>query len=564
MAKKIVTLYIDDTSVRLLVAQGKQIKIWAEMPLEPGLVKNALVINEEEVAARIKRLFKVQNIRENRVHIGISGLHCLSRPITLPQLPKDMLTEAITREAKRVLPVPLEQLYLSWLPIPGRNGKTEVFLVAVPRKTADSLLKTLRRAGLRPQFMDLKPLLLAGAVEESTAIIVDAQPTEFDIVIMAEGVPQPVRTMSFPDEAMSWQKKLTVVSEELDRTIEFYNANNPEQPLAPTVPIYVSGELAIQPELCQALSEKMGNPVLPLPSPLAYPSGLDPNRYMANIGLAFQQLPSGKKAEPSVTSLNSLPASYLPETFSITRVLAAIGGAVILGIIISLVMLIQSAAADTLLLQKQLDTIILRTTQGKVMLDSIERLEQKVIEAEVSRDNFTAALSNLETLSTGVNQNLELITERVPSSVTLTRINYSNNMLVINGLSPSEKGVLSYLDALNSSGGFAEIIVSNMTRINDDWMDFTLLGDLKKPGTAVSDVEVALKNLPTAIILTNVSYSDSALTINGRSENEDQLLFYLQRLEDSGRFSEVTVTNMTRTEGGGMDFILVIKRGVEK
>lgn len=563
MAKKIVTLYIDDTSIRLLVAQGKQIKKWAEMPLEPGLVKNAIVINKEEVAARIKGLFKAQEIRENRVNIGISGLHCLSRPITLPQLPKDMLTEAIIREAKRVLPMPPEQLYLSWFPVPGRDGKPQVFLVAVPRKTADSLLKTLRQAGLRPQFMNLKPLLLAGSVKESTAIIADAQLTEFDIVIMADGVPQPVRTISFPDEAMSWEKKLKVVSEELDRTIKFYNSNNPEQPLAPTVPIFVSGELAKQPELCQALSREMGHPVLPLPSPLECPGGLDPNRYMANISLAFQQLPSGKKAEPSVTSLNSLPISYLPETFSLTRVLAATGSAVIIGIIVFLVMLIQSAAADTLLLQKQLDTTIQRITREQGLVDTIERLEQKVTEAEVSRDSFTSALSSLETLGNGVNGNLELITESVPSPVNLTRINYTTNMLIITGQSPSEKGILSYLDALNSSGGFTEITVSDMTRISDELMNFTLLGDLKKPDTAAGDVEVALKNLPATITLTKVSYSDGTLTINGRSADEDQLLFYLQSLEDSGRFSEVTVTSMTRIPGEGMDFVLVIRRGVQ-
>lgn len=563
MAKKIVTLYIDDTSIRLLVAQGKQIKKWAEMPLEPGLVKNAIVINKEEVAARIKGLFKAQEIRENRVNIGISGLHCLSRPITLPQLPKDMLTEAIIREAKRVLPMPPEQLYLSWFPVPGRDGKPQVFLVAVPRKTADSLLKTLRQAGLRPQFMNLKPLLLAGSVKESTAIIADAQLTEFDIVIMADGVPQPVRTISFPDEAMSWEKKLKVVSEELDRTIKFYNSNNPEQPLAPTVPIFVSGELAKQPELCQALSREMGHPVLPLPSPLECPGGLDPNRYMANISLAFQQLPSGKKAEPSVTSLNSLPISYLPETFSLTRVLAATGSAVIIGIIVFLVMLIQSAAADTLLLQKQLDTTIQRITREQGLVDTIERLEQKVTEAEVSRDSFTSALSSLETLGNGVNGNLELITESVPSPVNLTRINYTTNMLIITGQSPSEKGILSYLDVLNSSGGFTEITVSDMTRISDELMNFTLLGDLKKPGTAAGDVEVALKNLPATITLTKVSYSDGILTINGRSADEDQLLFYLQSLEDSGRFSEVTVTSMTRIGDEGMDFVLVIRRGVQ-
>jgi len=36
MAKKVVTLYIDDISIRLLVAKGKRVQKWARLPLEPG------------------------------------------------------------------------------------------------------------------------------------------------------------------------------------------------------------------------------------------------------------------------------------------------------------------------------------------------------------------------------------------------------------------------------------------------------------------------------------------------------------------------------------------------
>ncbi|GAG51530.1 unnamed protein product, partial [marine sediment metagenome] len=35
MAKKIVTLYVDDTSIRLLVTQGNRVRKWADVPLEP-------------------------------------------------------------------------------------------------------------------------------------------------------------------------------------------------------------------------------------------------------------------------------------------------------------------------------------------------------------------------------------------------------------------------------------------------------------------------------------------------------------------------------------------------
>ena len=559
MNKKIVTLYIDDTSLRLLVTRGKQIKKWAEMPLEPGLVKNAVVIEEAKVAAKIKQLFKAQKTRKHKVTVGVSGLHCLSRPITLPQLPKAMLAEAVRREAKRVLPVPLEQLCLSWRIIPAPEGKTQVFLVAIPRRTADTLLKVLRQAGIKPYFMDLKPLLLARAVKEATAIIADTQTTEFDIVIMADGVPQPVRTVSFPGEALSWDKKLPMIREELDRTIEFYNSNNQEKPLVSTIPIFVSGELTNEPELCQSLSNELGHPVLPLPSPLECPSGLDPSRYAVNIGLALQKLSSGKEAGPSVANINILPTPYQPKSLSLTKVLALPAASIAIGLLVFLIMLIQSASADTDLLHKQLVSINQEVSQKQELTENIAELEEKVAEAEVSRDKFTTVLSNLEKQSNGVNGNLKIITSSLLSDMSLERIDYSNNMLIITGKSPSERGVLSYLDILNSTGGFAEITISNMTRINDEWMYFTLLGNLEKQSTAVSDVEVALKSLPITITLVDVSYANNALTINGWSEDEDELLSYLQDLEASGKFSEVSITSMNRAEDEGMDFVLVLR-----
>jgi len=475
MANKIVTLYIDDTSLRLLVTHGKKIKKWADLPLEPGLVKNAVVVKEAEVAAKIKQLYKTLKVKTNKVIIGLSGLHCLSRPITLPQLPKVMLAEAIRREAKRVLPIPPEQLYLSWQTIPASEGKTQVFLVAVPCKIADALLNVLRRAGLKPNFMDLKPLLLARVVKEATAVIVDVQPTEFDIVIMSDGVPQPIRTVSLPSEGLSWQEKLPMIIDDLDRTIKFYDSNNPKKPLVSTIPIFVSGDLAAEPELCQSLSDKFGHPVLLLPSPLECPSGLDPSRYMANIGLVLQKLSSGMEAGPLVTNLNVLPAPYQPKPLSLTKVVAVLSGAMAIALIVFLVMLIQGASADTVLLCDQLDSANQKISQRQELKEEIVDLEKKIAEAEVADSNFTTALYSLEKQGNEVNGNLEVIVKSLPSAVSLSSISYANGIFTLNGRATNEKEVLSYLRNLDTNGSFSEISINSITRIEGQGVDFTAI-----------------------------------------------------------------------------------------
>jgi len=134
-------------------------------------------------------------------------------------------------------------------------------------------------------------------------------------------------------------------------------------------------------------------------------------------------------------------------------------------------------------------------------------------------------------------------------------------MLAISGQAPSEREVLSYLRKLETSGSFGEITIANMSRIEDEAMDFTLLGSIQTQGEATSSMAVVLSSLPTGISLTSISSTNGTLTIDGRSPDEDKVLLYLQTLEASGKFREISITSMTRIEDEGIDFSLVLKTG---
>ena len=477
MAKQIVTLCIDDANVRLLVTRGKRIKKWAELPLDLGLTKVNVAVKEAEVAARIKQLLKSQKVRAKKVILGLSGLHCLTRPLTLPQLPRAMLEEAVMREAKRVLPVPLEQLYISWQTISATEKEIRVFLVAIPCNTADALLKMLRQVGLKPYLMDLKPLALARVVKETTAVIVDVQPTEFDIVIMADGIPQPVRTLSFPSEALPLSKKLSMIKKDLNRTIEFYNSNNPEKPLAPDVNIFVSGELADEPELCKRLSNDVGHPVLPMQSPLKQPLLMNPTHYMMNIGLALKEL--AKEAGPSVATLNALPTPYRPKPISLARIVAVPAAVTAIGLLAVLLMLIQDASASVDSMSNCLDTanhlIKQKQTQKKELTEGIAKLEKMIAEAEASFNTFTAALGNIDRQGDMINGDLEVTVSSLLSTMSLTGISHNSGKLTIHGTSPSEAEVLSYARTLDASGRFSEVTVASIRKAECGKMDFTLV-----------------------------------------------------------------------------------------
>ncbi len=479
MAKKVVTLYVDDAGIRLLVCRGNRVRRWAELPLPPGQIEGGVITDEAGVANSLRQLLKEQKIRVKKVVVGLSGLHCLTRPIILPQLPKAMLAEAVIREARRLLPVPPEQLYITWhtLPVPG--GKTYVFLVAIPRRSADALLKMLQRANLKPCIMGIKPLALAGLVKEPTAIIVDVQPTEFDIVIMVDGVPQPIRTLSFPSQALSLEKKLSIIVSDLNRTIEFYNSNDPEQPLNPGVPMYVSGEIASEPKLCQSLSDRLGYTVSALKSPLRVNKWFTPNNYLVNIGLALQEPSLRKMAGPVVAKSNLLPVEYQPKPISWGRVIALPSAIAVAGLAVPLVMFMSGTSADIALTSEQLElasqVLSEKQSQKQELTRNINELEGRVAELEASLATFNVVLNRIDTQCSAINGNLGVTMDNLPKLIELTSVECSGDTVSINGQSPSETEVLLYARSLRSSGQFSETDVASVARNESGGMDFTLV-----------------------------------------------------------------------------------------
>lgn len=460
MARKTVSLYVDDRSIRLMVSNRKGIAQLASVRLEPDLVRGGVVVDEEAVAAAIQKLLKDRDVSTRRVVAGLSGLHSLTLTIKLPQLPSDLVAEAVVREAARVLPVPLEQLYLAWQRIPAPKTMTSVFAAAVPRVAVDSLLKTLRRAGLVPYMLDIKPLALARLATEPSTIIVDIQDTEFDIVIISDGVPQPVRTIPLPAEGLPWQEKLSIVRDDLVRTIEFYNTNNPEKPIAPGVSVQVTGDLADEPELCRSLADDLGRPLVPLPLPFETPGSSHRNHCAVNVGLALKGIPSKTRPASLVADLNMLPEAYRAKSFSFSRVGIIIGAILAVAMIVSQVIFIQRNAADIDGMNVQLATMMTILDQRRAQRRDLAR---DLVQAEASHGSFTTAIAAIDKQRDDFNTTIRTVVNLVPASAALVDIYHNGSEMAIEVVSPDEATMIAYARNLEATGLFTGIFIVQVT-----------------------------------------------------------------------------------------------------
>lgn len=483
MAKKI-TLYIEDTDIKLLVTKGKQVEKWASLLLEPSLVRDGAIVDEDQVAESIKTLMKLGGVKTKKVSVGISGLNSIFRIITLPELSQNLLPEAILNEARRVIPVPLDQVYLSHQRIESSAGEIRLFLVAYPRNTTDVLIKTLNKAGLKPNIMDLAPLALARCANEPRAVVVNSWLSYLDVIIMVDKIPQVIRSLSLPTEAVAIEEKMPFIAEELARTVAFYNSSNPANRLETTVPVFICGDLAETPDNWQSLVGQSDYPVSALTPPVEYPETFSPCKFMVNLGLALKnQVPRGESDFYSIIDLNALPEGYKPVAFNVARILTPI--AIIVGIAAIAYggLLIKEVNDDTIKINNQIaeaqaENDIMRLQISSVANDITElkekiaplpeqaaQIESRIESLKIVESNFISVLNGLSQGLIETDADLKEAVALKPITIVLDNITYQDDSMIVKGNAPHEQNVLGFARALRSSEQFNDVIVSEIREV---------------------------------------------------------------------------------------------------
>ncbi len=468
MAKRVTTLFIRDTSINLLVMKGEQVEKWASLPLEPGLVSQGLIVDEEQVADKVKQIFKETGANTSKVITALSGDDSLYRIITLPELPEAVLPEAIRREAKRTIPTPLEDVYYSYQRLSSlTRGESRIFLVTFPRNLTDALVRTLRQAGVKPYIMDLAPLALSRIPDEPRAIIVNARLDHLDVAVIADRLPQVIRRLSLPGETESLEERLPLIAEEFNRTVAFYNSSHVENPLDTTVPVFVCGDLVEEPETWQSVVGGAGYQVSALSSPVESPEGFNPHEFMVNIGLALKELLVEKEgANFSIVNFNALPEAYVPPSFSIVRVLLPVVTVIGIGLIIIAVILILNNRASIEAKRSDVTDTESKVTQ---LEEEIATLNGKIGPAEATADGLNAQLTAMERERATFHEDLTQIERLAGEQVILNNINHGGGSVAVTGTASNENAIFRYAEDLRALTDvtkelrFSQVWISSIT-----------------------------------------------------------------------------------------------------
>ncbi len=457
MAKKVTTLYIGDTEVTLLVMKGMQVEKWAALPLEPGLVSQGLIADEDRVTELVKELFAREKANNRKVTIALSGHDTLYRILTLPDVPEAVLPEAVRREARRTIPTPLDEVYYAYQSIPAMKGERKVFLATFPRRSVDALVRTLTRAGVRPYVMDLAPLAVSRLPDVPRAVIVNSRLDHLEIVVVADRLPVVIRTVSLPGESDSLDDKLPLVAEELNRIILFYNSSHLENPLVPDVPVFVSGDLADAPETWQELVGDSGYSVSPLPSPVDAPEGFSTDQFSVNIGLALKEIrPDKGDASFSLVNFNALPEAYVPPSFSIVRVLIPVALVIGIGLVVFALLLNSQVRTRIQELQPQ---VAARESTVRQLDTDVASLRSGINSDKARTNILNNRISSLQRARDEMHEDLRTIDAlaRAMDKVTVHSISHSGGSITLSGRADDEDAAYAYARELREMDRFSDV-----------------------------------------------------------------------------------------------------------
>jgi type IV pilus assembly protein PilM len=295
----VVGLDIDGRYLAAAQVDSGRVVRGASLELPGSLIRDGEVMDPDGLADALKSFVKAASLSKS-VRLGVANQQIVVRVVELPRIedPEERDT-AVRFQAADAIAMPLDEAVLDYQ-IAGcaeamdGTPRMQVVLVAARRSMIDALLEAARKAGLRPEGIDLDAFALVRTLAETSAAGDDDNTARVfchlggvSNLAIAVGstcfFTRPLSAVWDDDDAGS------LLADEVRLSIDFYMTQPQAMPVGDVV---LSGPGSSDDGLVESLGEHLGIPVQ-VAAPLGRidSSGLgpeeDPHRYTVAAGLAL-------------------------------------------------------------------------------------------------------------------------------------------------------------------------------------------------------------------------------------------------------------------------------------
>ncbi len=180
------------------------------------IVKSEAAADQQVVINALKTLMREAKVSTSRVIAALPSFTVFSSIISLPLMTRKELNSAVRFEAKKFVPMPIDELVLDWklLKESSPSGQAaerapknlRVLITAAPKSLVKRYIDMFKMAGLQLDNLETEALALERSLvgsDPSPAMIVDIGATATDIAIMVDGIPLINRSIDVGGETIT-------------------------------------------------------------------------------------------------------------------------------------------------------------------------------------------------------------------------------------------------------------------------------------------------------------------------------------------------------------------------
>jgi hypothetical protein len=282
---------IESMTLRMLIFSGKKIESWYSVPLGKNMVREGMVTTPDAVGSVMAEAIQENDIPKKGVVTAVPSAGSAPQTINLPGVKKGSVKEMISREIKRAMPGSQDVDFVYWQMLPENGGgkQQRVYALAVPRSNITGVVDACRAGGVNLKGIELKPFALYRAVDCKEGIIVHGEMDSIEVVIVEKSFPALFRCIAVKDATPSAEEASQNLKRELPFTIDYYNRSFRDAKLTPEVPVYLSGELALDPALAMEITETTGREVIGVEPKIECPPNFPLAQFLTNVGLMLRE-----------------------------------------------------------------------------------------------------------------------------------------------------------------------------------------------------------------------------------------------------------------------------------
>lgn len=191
---------INDLSIKLIKLKKKhkgfEIVSLNEVKIKPGVIKEGVIKDEDELARVIKQAcasVKGKKLETKYVAVALPEEKSFSQVIQMPKMTEEELRLAVPFEAANYIPLPVDKVYVDFQPINAHqesSGHLDLLINVMPKTVIDSYVSCIKKAGLIPYILEvesqsiIRSLIKQGAPQEPL-IVIDFGETKTSFIIFS-------------------------------------------------------------------------------------------------------------------------------------------------------------------------------------------------------------------------------------------------------------------------------------------------------------------------------------------------------------------------------------------